>query len=87
MAAFRGRIEILPEKINNFSVIAITFHTYEKIIIFPGTKKLILQDGIELNDVETEIIECRIGKKLIIELDARERFESELDVFKIKVRK
>ena len=87
MAALRGRIEILAEKINDFSVISITFPNYDKIIIFPRTKKMISENGIAHNNVEVKIIECRIGRKLLIEVNGHEEPVSELDIFKIKVKK
>ena len=82
-----GRVEILPEKMGTFSVILIKFPTYEKVVIFPKSKKLILEDEIVLNDVETKIIQCRIGKKLIIEIDGDEIYETELDILQIKVKR
>jgi hypothetical protein len=68
-------------------VILLTFPNYEKIAIYPRTKKLMLEDGIVLYNTEVKIIECRIGGRLFININNQEEYESEFDIYKIKVKK
>ncbi|MDA3840101.1 MAG: hypothetical protein PF572_03350 [Patescibacteria group bacterium] len=46
-----------------------------------------LEDGIVLYNTEVKIIECRIGGRLFININNQEEYESEFDIYKIKVKK
>ncbi len=83
----KGRIEIVPERLNEFSVVKVIFSNFENIQIYPRTKRLIMEDGFLIENIDVAIKKCRIGRKLELEFDGSEKYKSVFDIFKIKIRK
>lgn len=82
----KGRVEIVPEKLAEFSAIQVIFSNYENIQIYPRAKRLIFEDGTLIENVNIIIKSCHIGRKLEIEI-GEESYKSLFDIYRILTKK
>jgi len=82
----RRRVSIKPERTRRFSIIIIMLSGEKKIKIYPRIKKVILGNGVTIEEVEIEIIQCQVDKKLILSLGSFKKVQTFKNVYEIRVR-